>query len=84
MSSAKNENAEIIAGHVAALKRLREGMAAREELKRARAEQRKRAWQLSEIARVEGEAPTAPTAPTAFKNLTCYSGYLDGYWGGAC
>ena len=81
MSSAKNENAEIIAGHVATLKRLREGMAAREELKRTKEEQRKKAWQLSEIARIEGGASTAPTA---FENLTCYGGYLDGYCGGAC
>jgi len=82
------EKAEIIAGHVATLKRLREAMAAREEAaKREKAKreeaklereiQRKKAWQLSELARIEQGGMEGPTV----ENPPGYGGYLDGYCG---
>jgi hypothetical protein len=85
------DKAEIIAGHVATLKRLREAMAAREEAakseqakreeaKRKREAERKKAWQISELARIEeGSEMKGPTKyPPAG-----YGGYLDGYCGAA-
>jgi hypothetical protein len=77
------EKAEIITGYMATLKRLREAMAAREEAKREAAKreeakrERKKAWQLSELARIEQGGMEGPTA----ENPPGYGGYLDGYCG---
>ena len=74
------ENNAIIAGHMATLNRLREEMVAREELKRAQEIERKKAWQLREIARVEA-AERGGHESSDERNLNCYGGYLDGYTG---
>jgi len=69
---------EIIARSVATLKMLTQAREEREMAKRASAgTDRKKVWQLSEIARIErgptGEFPSIFTAG--------YDGYLDGYRG---
>jgi len=71
-------NSEIIARNMATLKRLTQAREERDMAKRAAAEiERKKAWQLSELARIErgptGEPPSTSTAG--------YDGYLDGYRG---
>ena len=85
------EKAEIIAGHVATLKRLRETMARRaaaaeetakrETAKREREIQRKKDWQISELARIQGGSEMK--GPTIYKGYppAGYGGYLDGYCG---
>jgi len=80
---------EIIASCVAAMKELNAQQAARDQLVKLKesmrekaAIHRKKAWHLSEIARIE-------RGPETNSNLQQYStagygGYLDGYRGGAC
>ena len=90
--SKKQERAEILARAMAAMNRLTEEMAAREErakhamVKReeercAREIQRKKDWQINELARIEEgsemKAPASKEGPRAG-----YGGYLDGYGGG--
>lgn len=82
-SASKNQEiAEIIARSAAALKNMQQAMAEREanreEAKRARLGERKKAWQISELARIEeGSKMKGPTTyPPAG-----YGGYLDGYCG---
>jgi hypothetical protein len=82
----KQEKAEIIAGHVAALKKLKEAMAAREELRReeirrAREIQRKKDWQLSELARIEEGSEMKKPIFSNGNPPAGYGGYLDGYCG---
>jgi len=82
----KQKKAEIIAEHVAALKKLKETMALREELrreevKRAREIQRKKAWQLSELARIEGGSEMKSPTISKENPSAGYGGYLDGYCG---
>ena len=71
------EKAEIIAEQMAMLNKMREAMAAREEAKREREIRRKKAWQLSELARIERGGMEGPTVD----NPPGYGGYLDGYCG---
>jgi len=82
----KQEKAEIIAGHVAALKKLKEAMAAREdlrreEIRRAREIQRKKEWQLSELARIEYGCEMKQPTFSKGNPPAGYGGYLDGYCG---
>ena len=81
-SASKNEIAEVIARSAAALKNMQQAMAEREakreQAKRERVAQRKKDWQISELARIEeGSELKGPTTyPPAG-----YGGYLDGYCG---
>jgi len=82
-SASKNQEiAEIIARSAAALKNMQQAMAEREanreQAKATRVGERKKAWQISELARIEeGSELKGPTTyPPAG-----YGGYLDGYCG---
>jgi hypothetical protein len=75
MSSASTS--EIIARNMAALKNMQEAAAAREETKKLAREEAKKAWQLSELARIE----RGPTSDEALGLGGGYGGYLDGYRG---
>lgn len=75
---------EIIAAQVATLKRLQEEIAVRDEARREEARrqreiQRKKAWQISELARIEQGSEME--GPTISKSYAGYGGYLDGYCG---
>jgi hypothetical protein len=73
-----SSNSEIIARNMATLKRLTQAREERDMARRAAAEiDRKKAWQLSELARIKrGPAVEPPSTSTAG-----YGGYLDGYRG---
>jgi hypothetical protein len=73
-----SSNSEIIARNMATLKRLTQAREERDMAKRAAAEiNRKKAWQLSELARIE----RGPTSDEALGLGGGYGGYLDGYRG---
>jgi hypothetical protein len=77
----KEETAEIVARNMAALKKLRAAAVDRERLMAEAREARKKAWQLSEIARIEeGSEIKVPTISKEYPPAG-YGGYLDGYSG---
>jgi hypothetical protein len=78
-----SSNSEIIARNMAALKNMQEAAAAREETKKLAREEAKKAWQLSELARIE-RGPTSDKERMrdgCEEYLSGYGGYLDGYRG---
>jgi len=85
-STSKNQEiAEIIARSTATLKNMQEAMAwreaTREEAKRAREVQRKKAWQISELARIEEGSKMKGFTISKEYQPAGYGGYLDGYCG---